>query len=520
MDINGLSILFTPWGPVLMYALTAAVLFGVNPRRFSRVAQGIALSSAWMVLFWVFLWRVVPVPVTHVLRLGTEVVPPLFVRTAVSLEVWPLIGVVGVLAAAGTCVPLRPPPGRVPVLSAGFVLLAGSMLVLVADNLPALLFGWVVVDSALLALSVETRGLVPARALGFSLATALALWLVMVTHPTAVVGAPWRALELPRWALVLLGASAWVRLGAYPFHREWERGRSSLPEPWLWAPAVAGIGWFLQWVRLPGSEAVWGENVWLFLGVVAFFGSALATWTSRSPSVRSRWVLIHRLSALVIVPWVWQGWSFLVGKQLGSVVVLAGVARILLREYPLPRGTKVLSWVAAAWIWGVPGLLSTPWRELPLSVGEWQPLLAAAIFLADALIASALLLPDPVRGQPRWRHVIPISFLLAPLLVWNLMAEPQGFLTVPRWWGAAAIAGGIGAFLAWQYERIFVDVRPWVWGIRVLASLEPVESGARNLVRWGGMAIGGILTLLEGAGWLGWLFFSAVLAWIWRYLGG
>ncbi len=518
MDVNGFVVLFTPWGPVLVYGLTAAALLVVNPRRFPRLSQALALLGTWVVAVWVMVWRLVPAPVAHVLVLSPGDAPPLFVRTQVSATIWPLLGVLAALGAAGACVPLRPPAGRVPVLSGGLVLLAGAMVVLVAENLPALLLGWVVLEVGLLTRMGETRGAMPVRALGLSLLTALIVWVIVVTQPFAM--APWSDLVLPEWALALLGLAVWVRLGAYPFHREGERPRRGLPEAWQWAPAVAGVGWLVRWISLPGSERIWGHQVWVFLGVVAVFGSALAAWTSRAPSVRWHWVLIQRMSTLVLVPWVWRGESFLVGSMLGGGVLLAGVARSMLREYPIPRGSRELGWALAAWVWGVPGLLTSPWREVPLSVGAWQPLLGSALFLADALVVSALLLGESSRGPFRWRHALPLGVLVGALLVWNVMAVPLGWVQVGRWWGSALVVGSIGGFLAWQYDRIFVDMRAWAWGIRVLASLEPVEEMIRNVVRWGWMGVGGVLSLLEGAGWVGWLLLAAVLAWVWSYLGG
>ena len=126
-------------------------------------------------------------------------------------------------------------------------------------------------------------------------------------------------------------------------------------------------------------------------------------------------------------------------------------------------------------------------------------------------------MPDIGRGNDGgdWRGALRVGILLLPVIL------IPAFLPIPHkppstWLWATLLPLVLGVLVAWQYERIFVDVREWVWGMEVLTYLRPLEVGGRGLTVWMLTALGGIVTLLEGAAWLGWIFLFGLVLLLWR----
>lgn len=511
---------FTPVGPPLLYGLAAAalLLFPAYPQR-----QGgrfvLALITGFVTL-WIAAWAVLPVPVTTTLSLAADELPPLALRTAVHGDLWPLLAAVAFLGVVGVGWPHH--RGKVDSTSfgAGFLLLAATLLVIVADNLPAVLLGWAVFDAAWLLAVTRGPGLGERRDVhALPLLSLAAIWGVLVAAPPGIGTHPWSRLDLPPWANLLLGLTVWVRAGVYPFpHIQWQTS-FSIPEPWLWASWLAGVGWLAHWTRVPGSDAIWGHPAWVVTAVLALFASTLEAWLTRSPSRRWPHMARQRWSALLLIPWVWRDQAIAVLATAGPATVVAGSLWRLAGNLPGWLGL-VTQWAAAAWIWGFPGTLGAGWRQVPMALGQVQPLLAWGGLVAEVLLLSALVVPTPAREQVRY-GVLGLAVLLGGYLgVWTGLA-PRWLVSAGQPWlvsvGVPLVAGSI---LAWRYEGLMHHLTAWRWLLRLLPTLQPLASLPRQVGRWAWLALGGTFALFEGAGWFGWLLTAGLIAWLWLRLWG
>ena len=516
-----LTILFTPWGPVLVLAAGVALLFPVNVRRLPRVVQATTIFVTGLAWLWIVLLRLSPAPIRHVGATQPVLDVSMYAVLEVNQTTWPFAALVATVGLGGALLlPRRPPVGRVSGPSAGLLLLTGALIMVIAGNLPALLLGWVLMDTAYLALLLDARPRAMERTVGLTLGGFLLLWAVLVGTTPTEVATPWEHAVFPTWALVLMGLSVWLRLGAYPLHRQHAVQVPGLPLPWLWLDAVVGGSWLLRWALLAGASAVWRHDVWWILGVFAFFGSALAAWISRAPGTRLVWIVIQRTGFLVLLPLLGVAAFPNAVVAMVAAVVLGGNALFLLRTQATTISSRVAWLLAAAVLWGLPWTLGAPVRAVIAFAWEQSMLLGLAMLLGDALVAASLLL---VNGGPEpegWLYKARVAIFLVPALILGGMMANGLTLSWATWAWTTVVPLALGLFFAWQYERIFVDVREWAWGLRILAYLEPVEALARNALQWTLLALGGFVALLEGAGWLGWLLLAGTLTLVWRYLPG
>ncbi len=508
-----LSLALTPWGPVLLLILGAAALFPVNVRRLPRAVQSVTVVILGLTWAWVMLLNLSPAPVVsaEVTRAPLDVA--VYALFRVDTATWPFAALLITVGLVGAFLwPSHPPAGRVSGPSVGLVLLAGALLMVIAGNLPALFLGWVIMEAAYLALLLDAHPRATGRGVGLSLLGPLLLWFVLAALPTEVSVQPWQNLTLPTWALSVLAATVWLRLGVYPVHRQHAVRLPGFPPPWLWLDVIAGGSWLVRWAGLSGASLIWQHQTWQVLAVFAFFGSALAAWLSRTADERLGWVLIQRSGVLVLLPLVSPPpWDMYV-LSMAAAIALAGGALLVLRSVALPRGHRAVWILSALILWGLPGTAAAMVRPLLARGWEWYPLAGFLLVLADALIVAVLLLPEedgvPIGG---WRSVVRAGMLLLPALLIPFLIPRVSGLPLVVWAWTTFVPLFLGLFFAWQHERIFVDVREWAWGLEVLAYLEPLESAARNVVGWTLTALGGVVTLLEGPGWAGWLILAGVL---------
>lgn len=509
-----LTLALTPWGPVLLLLLAALILQSVNVRRLPRAAQAITLAFLGLTWAWVMVLNLSPAPVVS----GEVARAPLGVAVFALFRVddasWPFAALVVTAGLAGALLlPMRPPVGRVSGPSAGLVLIAGALLMVIAGNLPAFFLGWVIMDAAYLAVLLDAHPRGTSRAVGLSLLGPLILWLVLAALPTERTILPWDETGFPTWVLVLLAVSVWLRTGVYPLHRQHVVHLPGFPVPWFWLDTVVGGAWLARWATLYGATPLWQHQTWTVLGLFAFFGSAFAAWLSRTPDERVKWLLVQRSSALVLLPLIgpppWNGEVI----SLAGAVVLAGSVLLILRQVTLPRWERWLWLLAAALFWGVPFTPAAGIRVMLARGWAWHPLVGVVLVLGDALVAAALLLPEE-DGRPRGdgRALVRVGVFLALALGLGLGLGDASVLSLSAWAWTTLVPLLLGLFFAWQYERIFVGVREWAWSLELLAYLGPMESALRGVVAWSLSALGGIVALVEGAGWVGWLVLAALVA--------
>ena len=513
-----LSLALTPWGPVLVLLLGAAALFPVNVRRLPRAVQVVTIAILFLAWTWVMAWRLLPAPVVsaEVTRAPLDVA--VYALFRVDTTTWPFSATVMTVGLIGALLwPTRPPIGRVSGPSVGLMFIVGALLMTMAGNLLALFLGWVVMDAAYLALLLEAHPRATGRGVGLTLLGALLLWGIVALLPTDVSIQPWEQLVLPGWALGVLGLSVWLRIGVYPLHRPRDLPLPGFPPPWLWLDVIAGGSWLVRWALLIGASTFWQNRTWLVVAVFAFFGSALAAWLSPSVERRLEWALIHRTSVFLLLPLASPPpWNALV-LSLGIAIVLAGGALLTLRHMGLPFAQQIASVLATLIFWGMPFTAGAPARLVIAGGMQWYVWVGFLLMLGDALLLGTLLVPDIGRGNDGgdWRGALRVGILLLPVIL------IPAFLPIPpkppsTWLWATLLPLVLGVLVAWQYERIFVDVREWVWGMEVLTYLRPLEVGGRGLTVWMLTALGGIVTLLEGAAWLGWIFLFGLVLLLWR----
>lgn len=507
-----LSLALTPWGPVLLLLLGAAALFPVNVRRLPRAVQSVTIIILGFTWVWVMLLNLSPAPVVsaEVTRAPLDIA--VYALFRVDGVTWPFAALVITVGWVGAFLwPAHPPVGRVSGPSVGLVLIAGAMLMAIAGNLPALFLGWVVMEAAYLALLLDVHPRATGRAVGLSLLGPLILWIVLAALPTDVTVQPWQNLVLPTWALALLAVTVWLRVGVYPLHRQHVMRAPGFPPPWLWLDAVVGARWLTEWATLEGASLFWQHQTWVVLGVFAFFGSALAAWLSRSARERLRWVLVQRSGVLILLPLMasppWDSQAL----ALAAVVPLVGGALLMLEGVTLPRGHRAVWLVAAFLLWGVPGSAAAVARAVLAHGWTWHPLAGLLLLLGDGLVLAVLLLPEEEAQPGGWQAVVRVGILLLPVLVMPLLLSERLALPVGTWAWTTLVPLALGLFFAWQHGRIFVDVRGWAWSLELLAYLEPMESAVRNAVGWVLSALGGIVALVEGSGWAGWILLGVVL---------
>ncbi len=508
-----LSLALTPWGPVVLLLLGAVALFPVNVRRLPRAVQAVTVGILGVAWLWTMLWRLSPAPVVSAEVTRAPLGIAVYALFKVNPTTWPFAAVVMTVGLIGALLwPMRPPAGRLSGPSVGLVFIAGALLMTIAGNLLALFLGWVFMDAAYLALLLEAHPRSTGRGVGLTLLGTLLLWGIIALLPTETIVQPWEHLVVPGWAQAVLALSVWLRLGAYPLHRPRVLPLPGFPAPWLWLDIIAGGSWLARWAWITGAEAFWHHKTWLAVAVFAFFGSALVAWLSPSVERRVEWAMIQRVGVLLLLPLAASPpWDDII-LSLTLAVTLAGGALLTLRHMVLPFAQRIVSVLAALILWGLPLTAGAPVRLVLAGSKEWHVGLGILFILADALVLGALLFyGGEEQDSGGWQGVLRVAMLLSPtVLIPPLLSLPQIPLTTWAWTTILPLT--LGMLIAWQYERIFISVREWVWSLEVLAYLHPVEVGARNATGWLLTALGGIFSLLEGGGWLGWaLLFGLVL---------
>jgi len=389
-----------------------------------------------------------------------------------------------------------------------------------AGNLLTLLLGWVVTNIAYLSLLLSGGSRALWRTAGLILLAGILLWSIIGALPPYMSVYPWNEVIFPLWALGIMGGSVWLYLGAYPFHRQHLLAVPGVPVPWLWLDVVAGAAWMWRWATLDNASVIWSHPTWLALATFAAFGSALAAWMSSAPRSRIVWALIQRAGLLLFLPYLGAERFHDATVLLIAAVALTGSALLLLQRHPLPWGHESAYLLTLALWWRLSWLPGPPAHTIIPLLWRIHPLLGGFLILADALISGTLLFPPEGMHSPQRRAFIRWIVFVLPAAIMGWMLRASSGLPWTSWVGVLAPPLVLGGFLAWQRPRIFVELRNWTWAMQAMASLEPMEEFARRLVSWVLIGVGGIVALVDGIAWLGWLLLAALLAAIWPYLPG
>ena len=526
--------LATPWTPILLLALLAALIHLLRGRlegwRGATLA-GVGLAA---VLASLVLLRLspdsAPLGFPWAPALGTSphwaADPEMFPFALVLLLLF--AGVV--LSGASTA--------RWPSV---FLLAAASLGILFAENLLALALAWLLMETLLHLMGRDTAPRRDASAFdalwGFlGLAGILFLW-------RATDGASLRPYETSQWtvqARLILTGVAIIRVGAYPLvSRRLALGadRLSPVDVSAGAPIIAGLA-LAERAALLGPLPNSGWLVWFSAASALVCG--FAAWQNPSARVRLNWA-IRAVLGLVLMLWSADVVPPLLLFPGAAASIALGMGLWILRPSTAPstgpdwrRGLRSAAWFAPAVILGLGPLSPAAFSMLRL----WQHLLDQSMFLplvlglaGQTLAMSALLRADSSeerfeisamsrRGVYALWLVCALAWALLPRAILALGGDESGTiaaaLELPQTLGAwAALAlpllGVLGVSGPGRLSHIGQD---WIKRVSNVLDLGWLRSAALVAGRWIGRAVGGLDDLLCGDGALPWslaLLFGLVL---------
>ncbi|NPA89975.1 MAG: hypothetical protein GXO55_00755 [Chloroflexi bacterium] len=510
--VNLFSWLITPWLPLALLVGMGILLLPWRVRHIPHFTRGGVLLATGIVWFWVVAFGFSPIPLVHTLTLRGPLDMSITLLLRLDKGHWLFTFLAATAAFAGSfLLPPRLPAGRTPGPSTALFLLAGTLLTTMAGNLLTLLLGWAITNAAYLGVLLSGGARATWRTVGLVLLSGILLWAVLAAAPPAMAIRPWDETRFPAWALAFMGGSVWLYLGAYPFHRQHRLAAPGIPAPWLWLDVMAGASWAWRWATLEGASQVWHHPAWIALALFAAFGSALASWLSESPRARLIWALIQRAGLLLLIPLLPEAWIYPSMIALSAAIVLAGGALLILHTRHLAYGQNVAYLLALALFWGLPWTAGAPVRALIATLWEQAPGLGLLLLISDALVLGSILSPPKWSGIARRREIIRVTLYVLPAILVGYRMSEGISLPPATWLWTVGIPLVLGGLLAWQRPRVFVDMRNWAWGMRVMAHLQPWETGVREVIHWSLLALGGMTTLIEGAGWAAWLLFAAFI---------
>lgn len=521
---SGAMNLATPWTPVLLLALLAALIQLVKGRLAGWRIAALAGAGLAAVLASLVLLRLspetAPLGFPWEPALGTSphwaADPAMFPFALVLLLL--LVGVV--LSGASAA--------RWP---SAFLLVAVSMGFLLAEDLLALALAWMLMEALL---RFAGRDSVPRRDIsafdalwGFlGLAGILFLW-----HATD--GASLRAYETSQWTgqarIILMGVVV-LRMGAYPFvSRRLAVGADGFSpvDASAAAPIIAGLA-LAEHAALLGPLPVSGWLMWIGAGSALICG--FAAWQSASARAGLDWA-IRAVLGLVLMLWgadivppslLFPCAAASIGLGIGLWVLRPCVAQLTGPVWR--RGVRAAAWFAPAVILGM-GPLSP--AALPM-LKLWQHLLDQSVFLplilglaGQTIAMSALLRADAFEERPLLaatpRRMVYIFWLLCAL-AWALLphqslalgSDESGALAaaleIPQSLGAwAALALPLLCVLGLPgRSRLSPAAQVWMQRVSGILSLGWLRSAALAAGQWIGGAIEGLDDLLSGDGALPW----------------
>jgi len=516
--------LATPWTPVLLLALLAALIHLLKGRLAGWRVAALAGAGLATVLVSLVLLRLspdtAPVGFPWAPALGTSphwaADPGMFPFALVILLL--LVGVV----LSGTSAARWPSALLLAAVSLGF---------LFAEDLLALALAWMLMEALLHFVVRDSAPQCDAIAFdalwGFlGLAGILFLW-------RATDGTSLRTYETSQWTaqarMILMGVAV-IRMGAYPFvSRRLAVGtdRLSPVDAMASAPIIAGLA-LAEHAALLGPLPISGWITWI--GAASALICGFAAWQSASARARLNWAVRAALG-LVLMLWgadaapsllLFPGAAASIGLGIGVWVLRPSVA---LPTGPVwRRGLSAAAWFAPAVILGL-GTLSPAalpilklWQLLlhqpmflPLILGlAGQTLAMSALLRADSAEERQLLAAIPRRAVYALWLLCALAWLLLPREILALGSDESGAiaatLELPQTLGAwAALALPLLGVLGLPGPgRVSSAGQVWMERVSGILSLGVLRSATLAMGRWIGRAIGGLDDLLGGDGALPW----------------
>ncbi len=372
------------------------------------------------------------------------------------------------------------------IVTAALLLTGAATAFLLAGNLLTLTFTWLLLDMGTIAalrwLYEPASNPVRVQAFALNYVGGLLVFLAAVasqSQSAGLAGQPWTPGTLGGVPAALLTLAAFVRLGAYPFHRNVPDAGATPLAAWLrLTPLVAGAYLLVRVAFLVGAAPISGP-LWTLATGASSLAAALLAWLSLTRRDTLRWLAVYAASTTLLNLAPGQG-EVAPLELLGGVGLVLAVGVLFLSESlddaPLPLGGR--RWVQAARglailnLWGLPLTLGFVYRwgvyraELEadaLSLLVWSAV-AAAFAAAPLWALGRDLLRAPrlaaTGDAVPWPELVGLSLLALPLLVIGL----QPLLLSPA---LDAAAGGDAA----RYLSGIVQGTPTGLGVRIAAAL-------------------------------------------------
>ncbi len=377
------------------------------------------------------------------------------------------------------------------------------------------------------------------QAKGLSLIGALLLLIGLLPAGPSGPSQPLFGGQLPPETIALMLLASLIRAGIYPFHL-WllptSGQRVNVAERLLdhMVPVLCGL-WLLGWTVDLGAQYIVLQPDILFILIIALICSALAGWTAGDQPNHTTFVLITSAGlaalsgALAFRPGpaglIWPTTAF----ALGGGLWLVGNQVWQTWGWQLPVSVGAL---ALAGVPFTPGFLTQPSLSRLLIEGSIFLVLMVGLVLGQSIQVAAMLrswnavAPDrnlTLRSGVTLRLMFAVVALAIPLAVVGffpaataslaglenaippMLGNPPSVIADWRVLLTVALPLALGIALVSNQPEIWRQLGPWTYRISQVTRLQWLFSA----LWWGISQVsngwGGVLRLVEGAGYMGWV---------------
>ena len=430
--------------------------------------------------------------------------------------------------------------------------LAAAAITVVSDSLLSLSAAWVATDIVLVARARGGRPQAAAAPFWLEVSGSLLVMVAIGITSLPAATASLATAPLPAEALALLLLAAAIRMAAYPLHL-W-LAPSGVPRDRGTQLLINGVGlatgaWLLGRCYSLGAGYWLNNPIWPPLLAVAVLAASLAAWSGNRRdrlamlgSGRATWLWFLLALAPAAAGRDTLGWG-MVSVLLGLMLLAVGQS---INEQWRWRPPLV---VAALTLAGVPLTTGMPARAL---VGPGNLLLEFLLVIASSLTVACVFLSwNPARdseaadpssrastavwlagGHVNWpvfRLLLALGVALVPSLLWGLqptrLAESAGFVPVLSLGQLLQRLGFVRLIESFVVVALAVGLaqalrqpenHPELWRARLatVTGLGWALEGLRWIAKWGEIGWRNALGVVEGEGYLGWIFLFLVLAWL------